>query len=182
MISMQSSQELVRNLLTKMGSMLKLDILRERSPHFESESTLNGAMTSALSDSFDTLSDVKSRRHSSKSSEEHSPVNSSVTDPMQVIKFTVVVVVVSCCWRISFSIELAKLTNLFGFDISEASKGNSSMVDMQQCSKIKDLEDKVLLLQQQLNSFKSEQLHEEFVTEEISDMKRKLQSQVIFIC
>ncbi|RZR84313.1 hypothetical protein BHM03_00011103 [Ensete ventricosum] len=104
MISMQSSQELVRNLLTKMGSMLvifftqKLDILRERSPHFESESTLNGAMTSALSDSFDTLSDVKSRRHSSKSSEEHSPVNSSVTDPMQVIKFTVVVVVVSCCW------------------------------------------------------------------------------------
>ncbi|CAL9780923.1 unnamed protein product [Musa acuminata subsp. burmannicoides] len=226
----------------------KLDILHQSSPHFESESTLNDAMTSSLSDSFDTLSDVKSRRHSSKLSEEHSPVNSSVTDPMQTrIMMSdemdlLAEQVKMLAGEIAFGtstlkrlmehsandpdgtkIQIEKLEHEIHekqkrmrlleqriIENSEASKGNSSMVDMQQtvmrlmtqcnekgfelelksadnrilqdqlqqkCSEIKDLEDKVLLLQQQLNSFKSEQLHEEFVTEEISDMKSKLQSQ-----
>ncbi|RRT54179.1 hypothetical protein B296_00028606, partial [Ensete ventricosum] len=89
----------------------KIDILHEHSPVLESESTLNDVVASALSDSLDTLSDVKNQRYSSKLSEEHFPVSGSITDAKQVIEL--IVAVVSCC-------------------CGEASMVNASMVEMQQ--------------------------------------------------
>ncbi|WOL10565.1 kinesin-like protein KIN-7K, chloroplastic [Canna indica] len=61
----------------------KLDMLSEISPLVESESTMNDSVSSVLSDSLDTLANVKSWRHSSKLKEEHSAVSGSVTDSMQ---------------------------------------------------------------------------------------------------
>lgn len=86
----------------------KMDIPREHSPVLESESTLNGFVASALSDSLDTLSDVKNQRYSSNLSEEHSAVSGSITDAEQVIEL--IVAVIGCCWS-SLTCSLVSIGN-----------------------------------------------------------------------
>lgn len=85
-----------------------MDILHEHSPVLESESTLNGFVASALSDSLDTLSDVKNQRYSSNLSEEHSAVSGSITDAKQVIEL--IVAVIGCCWS-SLTCSLVSIGN-----------------------------------------------------------------------
>ncbi|CAL9108720.1 unnamed protein product [Musa textilis] len=226
----------------------KMDILHEQSPVLESESTLSDFVASALSDSLDTLSDVKNQRYSSKLSEEHSPVSGSVTDVKQT-RITMsdemdllVEQIKMLAGEIAFGTSTLKrlmeqsvndpdgakiqIENLEHeihekqrqmrmleqriIESGEASMANASMVEMQQtvtrlmtqcnekgfelelrsadnrilqeqlqlkCSEIKELEDKVLDLQQQLTSIKNGKLHEELGTEEINDLKSKLQYQ-----
>ncbi|CAD5163919.1 unnamed protein product [Musa acuminata subsp. malaccensis] len=226
----------------------KMDIPREHSPVLESESTLNGFVASALSDSLDTLSDVKNQRYSSNLSEEHSAVSGSITDAEQT-RITMsdemdllVEQIKMLAGEIAFGTSTLKrlmeqsvndpdgtriqIENLEHeiqekqrqmrvleqriIESGEASMANASMVEMQQtvtrlmtqcnekgfelelrsadnrilqeqlqlkCSEIKELEDKVLVLQQQLTSIKNEKLHEELGTEEINDLKSKLQYQ-----
>ncbi|THU69110.1 hypothetical protein C4D60_Mb08t10970 [Musa balbisiana] len=193
----------------------KMDILHEHSPVLESESTLNGFVASALSDSLDTLSDVKNQRYSCNLSEEHSAVSGSITDAKQT-RITMsdemdllVEQIKMLAGEIAFGTSTLKrlmeqsvndpdgtriqIENLEHeiqekqrqmrvleqriIESGEASMANASMVEMQQCSEIKELEDKVLVLQQQLTSIKNEKLHEELGTEEINDLKSKLQYQ-----
>ncbi|CAL9113472.1 kinesin-like protein KIN-7K, chloroplastic [Musa acuminata AAA Group] len=226
----------------------KMDIPHEHSPVLESESTLNGFVASALSDSLDTLSDVKNQRYSSNLSEEHSAVSGSITDAEQT-RITMsdemdllVEQIKMLAGEIAFGTSTLKrlmeqsvndpdgtriqIENLEHeiqekqrqmrvleqriIESGEASMANASMVEMQQtvtrlmtqcnekgfelelrsadnrilqeqlqlkCSEIKELEDKVLVLQQQLTSIKNEKLHEELGTEEINDLKSKLQYQ-----
>ncbi|WOL10066.1 kinesin-like protein KIN-7K, chloroplastic [Canna indica] len=61
----------------------KLDILCKSSPLPENEATLNGSIPSALSDSLDTHSNVKSQRNSRKLSEDQSRISGLASDPAQ---------------------------------------------------------------------------------------------------
>ncbi|EHA8591011.1 putative Kinesin-like protein KIN-7K, chloroplastic [Cocos nucifera] len=227
----------------------KLEVLRESSPQpLEGENTLKDSLSSAPSDLFDSLSDVKHQWSSSKLNDEHSSVGSSVTESNQTGMTAsdemdlFVEQVKMLAGEIAFSTSTLKrlveqsvndpdgskmqIQNLEReiqekrrqmrvleqriIESGEASMSNASLVDMQQtvmklmaqcnekgfelelktadnrilqeqlqekCSENKELQEKVLVLQQQLASAKMDQSPEQCVSEEISDLKSKLQSQ-----
>ncbi|XP_042430207.1 kinesin-like protein KIN-7K, chloroplastic [Zingiber officinale] len=76
-------------------------------------------------------------------------------------------------------VRLMTQCNEKGFELELKSADNRILQEQlqQKCSEIKDLEDQVFHLQQQLSSLKFEK-HQELVPEEVNSLKCKLQSQV----